>query len=236
MGAALPRRGHILVEMGSEISETGEGVTAKAALKGSWGWLARLPTPLVLVGGVVLILLVGTGIGLVPILLGVSEKDLEALGYPGVFLANFLATATLFVPVPGLTAAGQALLVALARTLNPALVALVGGLGMALAELTAYAAGRGLRELSSQRPMPMRGRLGRALSRAAALIDRLMLHYGMPTLFVLSAVPNPLFEFAGITAGAVRMPLWRFLCSVSAGKLLRAFLLAYVGQRFLDLF
>jgi len=63
-----------------------------------------------------------------------------------------------------------------------------------------------------------------------------MLNYGVPTLFVLSALPNPLFEFAGITAGAVRMNIWKFFAPVLVGKMLRAFLLAYVGQRFLDLF
>ncbi len=191
---------------------------------------------MLLVGGTALIVLVGAGVGIVPVLLGVGRDDLEALGYPGVFLANFLGTATLFVPVPGLTAAGQALIVVLARSLNPALVAVLGGLGMALAELTAYAAGWGLREVGSRHPMPVRGRLGRWLAAVARAVDRLMLRYGVPTLFVLAAVPNVLFEFAGITAGAVRMPVWRFLSAVAAGKLLRAFLLAYLGERLLDFF
>ncbi len=189
-----------------------------------------MPTPALVGLGLVLVLVLGVTVALVPVLLGVSEEDLKALGYPGVFIANFLGTATLFVPVPGLSAAGQALIVTLADTLDPPLVAFLGGLGMATAELTAYAAGRGLREISSQRPVKLRGRLGRAVTKAARLIDQLMVHYGVPTLFVLSAVPNPLFEFAGITAGAVRMPLWRFLMAVTAGKMVRAFLLAYVGN------
>jgi len=209
---------------------------ARPAARPWWGRVMALPAPALWGAVAAIILLLGTAIGLVPVLLGVGKDDLEALGYPGVFLANFLGTATLFVPVPGLTAAGQALIVALARTLNPALVAVMGGLGMASAELTAYAAGWGLREISSHRPMPVKGRLGRFLARTAALVDRLMLRYGVPTLFVLSAVPNPFFEFAGITAGVVRMPIWRFLTAVAAGKLLRAFLLAYVGNEVLNLF
>ena len=32
----------------------------------------------------------------------------------------------------------------------------------------------------------------------------------MATLFVLSAIPNPAFEVAGLTAGSVRMPFRRF--------------------------
>ena len=54
-------------------------------------------------------------------------------------------------------------------------------------------------------------------------------HWGMPTLFVLSAIPNPLFEFAGVTAGSVRMPFRQFFVSVTAGKIVRGILLAYLG-------
>ena len=75
----------------------------------------------------------------------------------------------------------------------------------------------------------MKGRWGRTLRRAGAVVDRLMLRWGFLTLLVLSAVPNPLFEFAGITAGAVRMNFWRFLLAVFIGKTIRALVLAFVG-------
>lgn len=197
--------------------------------------IRRLPSGLVLGVSISLILGLAAFVSFLPLMLGVNSQDLESLGYPGVFIANFLGTATLFFPVPGLTAAGQALIVALSDDLNPNLVALLGGSGMALAELTAYGAGRGLREVSAEREMPLRGIVGRWLRYAAGVIDRLMVNYGVPTLFILSALPNPLFEFAGVTAGAVRMNLWKFLAPVVVGKMLRAFLLAYLGQRFLDL-
>jgi membrane protein YqaA with SNARE-associated domain len=57
-----------------------------------------------------------------------------------------------------------------------------------------------------------------------------MARYGMLTLFVLAAVPNPVFEIAGLTAGAVRMNFWRFLGPVTAGKVLRGLALAYIGE------
>lgn len=201
-----------------------------------WLNLRRIPMP-ILVGAVVLLaLLIGVAISSLPFLLGIDEDDLENLGYPGVFVANLLGTATLFFPVPGLTAAGQTLLVAAAQRLNPFAVALLGGTGMALAEITAYVAGRGLRELSAERQMPIRGRLGQWLAKAASLVDRLMLRYGFVTLLVLAGVPNPVFEFAGITAGAVRMRFWRFMLAVGSGKMMRAFLLAFVGDVLLNLF
>ena len=216
-----------------------EAAAAPAALAGAGrrlrDRLAAVPTPLLLGVAALLVLAVAGTVAVLPLLLGVDQEDLEALGYPGVFLANFLGTATLFFPVPGLTAGGQLLIATLARTLNPVGVALLGGLGMATAEVTAYLAGRGLLEVSSQRPMPIGGPVGRALSAIARWVDRLMMGYGVPTLFVLSAVPNPFFEFAGITAGAVRMAFWRFFLPVLAGKMVRAFLLAFVGERIIDL-
>ncbi len=61
-----------------------------------------------------------------------------------------------------------------------------------------------------------------------------MAHYGMLTLFVLSAIPNPLFEIAGLTAGSVRMNFWRFMSSVTAGKIVRGLILAFLGAYSLD--
>jgi len=84
--------------------------------------------------------------------------------------------------------------------------------------------------------MPLGGRLGRWLHRGADRVDWLMARYGFVTLLVLSAVPNPLFEFAGITAGAVRMNFWRFLLAVAIGKTARVILLVIIGQALLDLF
>ncbi|MDP2950065.1 MAG: VTT domain-containing protein, partial [Chloroflexota bacterium] len=196
-----------------------------------FAWWLRpqgLPRP-VLYGGGLALILIFVAMGIVPFVMGVDQDDLEGLGYAGVFVANFLGTATVFIPVPGLTAAGQALIVATAQTLNPVAVAFAGSAGMTLAESTAYLTGFLGRELSEQRSQPLRGRLGRTLRRAAGFVDRLMLRYGFVTLLVLAAVPNPVFEFAGITAGAVRMNFWRFLLAVAIGKTIRALTLAFVG-------
>jgi membrane protein DedA with SNARE-associated domain len=193
------------------------------------GRLEVVPRPLLYgIAGVLLLALLAA-MAVLPWLLGVDQNDLESLGYPGVFIANFVGTATLFVPVPGLTAAGQALIVALAETHNPWGVAFAGSAGMTLAETTAYAAGRIGRAVREEGDGPVKGRWGRALRRAGAVVDRLMLRWGFLTLLVLSAVPNPLFEFAGITAGAVRMNFWRFMLAVAIGKTMRALMLAFVG-------
>ena len=201
-------------------------------------WFPTEKVPRWLIIALAAVLLVGLIAGtMVPFAAGwLGEGDLETLGYPGIFLANFLGTATVFVPVPGLTAAGQALIVAGSQTLFKPGVVLAGAAGMTLAESTAYLAGVVGRGMAEERQMPLRGRLGQWLRRAAGWVDRLMARYGFATLLVLAGVPNPLFEFAGITAGAVRMNFWRFLLAVAIGKTARVIILVIVGNAFLDLF
>jgi membrane protein DedA with SNARE-associated domain len=52
---------------------------------------------------------------------------------------------------------------------------------------------------------------------------------------VLSAIPNPTFELAGITAGASGMKFWRFMVAVLIGKNIRGLTLAFLGYYGLDL-
>lgn len=157
--------------------------------------------------------------------------SLEGFGYFGVFLTNLASTATVFIPVPGLTTAAQLLIIREGeRASLPWLVGLAGGSGMAVGEITAYYAGFLGAELARGRELPGPLGLRRLVERLVAGVDWLMDHWGMATLFVLAAVPNPLFEVAGITAGSVRMPMKRFFPAVTAGKIVRGILLAYLGH------
>jgi membrane protein DedA with SNARE-associated domain len=162
-----------------------------------------------------------------------TEDWFGRYGYAGVFLANLAGTATLFVPVPALTAAAQALIVSSADVLNPFAVGVVGGLGMAVGEITAYVAGMAGSIVVQEEEIKPPRRLKPYIDRIVRWVDWLMDHYGMLTLFVLSVVPNPLFEVAGLTAGATRFPFWKFMASVTPGKILRGLLLAYIGEKIL---
>ena len=181
----------------------------------------------ILVGGLVM----GLSIGmlLLPIWVDVSEERFATFGYSGVFLANLASTATVIIPVPGLTAIGQALILQQGAILNPVLVGLLGGTGMALGEVTAYAAGTvGSQVVESEgikAPKPVR----RLVERVIRWVDWLMDRYGFATLLVLSAIPNPTFELAGITAGASRMNFWRFMLAVLIGQNIRGLALAFPG-------
>lgn len=160
-----------------------------------------------------------------------TESWFGDLGYAGVFLANLASTATLFIPVPGLTAAAQALIVSSAASLSPLWVGVLGGLGMALGEVTAYVAGMAAAVIAREEEIKAPSRLEPIIRRVTRWINWLMAHYGMPTLFALSVFPNPLFEVAGWTAGATRYPFWKFMGAVTPGKVARGLLLAYIGEK-----
>lgn len=166
---------------------------------------------------------------------GLDEENLAGLGYAGVFVANLASTVTVFIPVPGLTALGQILILDQGKALNPLLVGIAGGSGMALGEITAYVAGVYGGQMAAGHTLPGPQWTARLVERAISIIDRLMDHYGMLTLFVLAVIPNPVFEIAGITAGAVRMPFGRFMGAVFVGKILRGIILAFLGAYSVDI-
>jgi membrane protein YqaA with SNARE-associated domain len=55
------------------------------------------------------------------------------------------------------------------------------------------------------------------------------------TIFVLSVIPNPLFDLAGIAAGTLRYPVWRFLLFTWLGKTLKTSLVAWAGSQSITL-
>ena len=137
-------------------------------------------------------------------------------GYLGVFLVSILGNATIVLPVPSL-----AIVFAGGSVLNPLLVGLVAGLGEPLGELTGYLAGYA----------------GSAVVEDSARFRRirdLVERRGFLTLFVLSAIPNPVFDLAGIAAGMARYPIHGFLLPCWLGKTTKAILVALLGSLSLD--
>ena len=160
-----------------------------------------------------------------------TESWFGRFGYFGVFLANLVSTATLFVPVTALTAAAQALIVSSSASLNPFWVGVAGGLGMAFGEVTAYVGGMAAALIAREEDLKAPGRLQPLVDAVTRRVSWLMSHFGMLTLYTLSAVPNVFFEVAGLTAGATHYPFRRFMVAVIAGKVTRGLLLAYVGEK-----
>ena len=55
-----------------------------------------------------------------------------------------------------------------------------------------------------------------------------MIRWGIGVLLILSIIPNPIFDFVGIAAGALRYPMKRFLITVWVGKTLKGLIIAHV--------
>jgi len=137
--------------------------------------------------------------------------DLEAYGYLGAFLISLITSATIILPVPGIV-----LIAALGSAYDPVLIGLAAGAGSALGEITGYMAG-------------FSGQVVFENSRFYPRLEQWMRRRGLIVILVLSFVPNPFFDVAGATAGALRFPLWKFLLACFVGKTLRYIPVAWLG-------
>ncbi|HHX63374.1 MAG TPA: VTT domain-containing protein [Chloroflexi bacterium] len=165
----------------------------------------------------ILALLFSVGITAAILIYREELANLRGYGYLGVFLISVLGNATIILPVPSL-----AVVFAGGGVLNPLWVGVVAGLGEPIGELIGYMAGYG----------------GSAVVENRERFERMkdwMQRRGFLTIFVLAAIPNPLFDLAGMTAGALRFPVGKFLLACWLGKTLKAFVIAHLGSLWLDL-
>jgi len=149
----------------------------------------------------------------------VEVSRLKDYGYVGVFLINFIGAASMLLPTPAAASVvgGGAILNSYLGIPAFVLVGVVAGLAEALGEFTGYAAGYGGRVIIQERP-------------EYQWLQRWMERRGVLVMFVMSVIPNPLFDIAGAAAGVVRMPLGRFFLAVLAGKIIKDTYMAAAGD------
>ena len=137
--------------------------------------------------------------------------ELSTFGYLGIFLISVIGNATVLFPVPSLVAvfAGGTLF-------HPLLVGLVSGVAEPIGELSGYLAGYGGSAIIEDKA-------------TYAKLEAWMRRHGYLTIFVLSVIPNPVFDLAGIAAGALHFPVWKFLLACWLGKTIKAVAVAYAG-------
>lgn len=164
----------------------------------------------------VLALIVVIGITLFIFAIRDQVEQLGVYGYPGIFLLSILANATVILPAPGL-----AITFAMGAVFHPVGVALAAGTGATLGELTGYLAGFS----------------GQSIVENTEAYERFkgwMKRNAAWTLALLAFIPNPLFDLAGVAAGALRIRLPRFLVWVWLGKTLKMLVFAYAGAYSLE--
>ena len=138
-------------------------------------------------------------------------EEFKNLGYLGVFLICVVSNATVILPVPGIF-----LFLPLLTVLNPVLMGLVGATGGTIGEVTGYIAGYS----------------GRAIVPSGPLYDRVegwMKRWGAWVIFIFATVPFLFVDIAGMVAGVLRFPLWKFLLVVWVGKSLKYVVLLLLG-------
>ena len=138
-----------------------------------------------------------------------EKIDFDRVGYAGLGLTVLVASGGLVLPVPSLATACGA-----STFLNPLYVALIAGSAGTLGELTGYFLGYSGRGVLSQNRLYLR-------------LEGWTRRRGWLVLFLVAAIPNPIFDMVGIAAGVLRYPLWRFLAVVLVGKLAKFFTFAY---------
>lgn len=171
-------------------------------------WLKARVLPLL-----VLLLVVAIVVGVFYLYRSHPEKieELEGWGYLGAFLISVTLNATLVLP------AGNFLIMAMLGAALPSatIVGLVGGLGAAIGEITGYAAGYSGQAIIQRRQIYIR-------------LEKWVKKWGALTIFLLSAAPL-FFDLAGIAAGVLRFPFWKFFVATWLGRTILYLGIAWAG-------
>lgn len=136
-------------------------------------------------------------------------------GYLGIFLISAIGNATVFMPLPILVTIG-----AMGAPLNPFLVGLIASFGAAIGESVGYFLG-------------LAGGVVLEKTNHFQNAKQIIAKYGVWGVFILASFPNPLFDIAGILAGATNISFPRFFIAAWAGTFLKFTLISVVGYQLL---
>jgi len=138
---------------------------------------------------------------------------------PALFVVSVISSATLFLPVPGL-----AITTLVGSIISPLAVGIVAGVGQTLGEMTGYMAGYSGQGLVNRTQVYERIE---GWMRRKEKVSELV-------IFALALVPNPFFDAAGMAAGVLRFPVWKYLVAAGLGKVIKNILFAYGGSLGID--
>lgn len=140
-----------------------------------------------------------------------SLAVLGSLGYIGLFVISLAFNASIFLPMPIFP-----VVAVMGLAFNPVLVGLAAAAGGAFGELSGYAAGFSGRGILSGNP---------SYERAKSMMRK----WGAAGIFLFSVVPLLPFDLAGMAAGALHFPVWKFLLVSFLGKAILYTIVAFGG-------
>ncbi len=171
-------------------------------------WIKKKSIPLL-----ALLLVIAITVGIIYFYKNYPDRvdQLKSYGYFGAFLISLTFNATVILPV------GNILIISAFGAVLPSaiVVGLVGGAGAVIGEITGY----------------MAGYSGRGLAKRSKVYNRVegwMRRWGALTIFIMSVVPF-IFDLAGIAAGVLRFPFWKFFLLCWLGRTLLYIVVALAG-------
>jgi membrane protein YqaA with SNARE-associated domain len=137
-----------------------------------------------------------------------------SFAYAGAFIVTFLANALIVIPIPYIPIVAHIG----ATAPMPWLVVVLGALASVLGESVAFLAGRAEEGLVSEHPI---------YKRVHRVAERPFLAGAL--LFAFAVPPNPIFDVAGLAAGAVGVRYRVFFVAVFAARLIRLAVIVWLG-------
>ncbi len=145
-------------------------------------------------------------------------KEASYLGLFGIFVINFVSSATFFVSGPAFLT-----VIAGGSIYPPLLVAFVASLGATVGDMVSYLfgfSGRSLAIKSLQKKIWF------------VVIEDVFKAYGTIFVFLFALIPNPLFDALGLFAGVLGMRYTKFFIIVLIGRFSRFVILALIGAKY----
>lgn len=142
----------------------------------------------------------------------------RGFGLLGLFLINFLSSATFFISGPAFLT-----VIAGGSIYPPLLVALVAAIGACAGDLVSFAFGYSSRHVAL-RKLEKQKWFGR--------LEKSFKHYGVLILFAFAFFPNPVFDAVGLLAGIFKYNWMKFFTIILIGRFARFILVALIGAKF----
>lgn len=142
-----------------------------------------------------------------------SQSVAGTWGYPGIFLVNFIGSATIIFPIPSFL-----VVFAFGAILNPWLVGISAAFGCALGEMTGYGVGFAGK-------MAIEKKYAYWLNKANQWMEK---YKAFAVIVVFAATPLP-DDVVGIFCGAIKYDVKKFFLASLAGKLVLNLSLALGG-------
>ena len=145
-------------------------------------------------------------------------KEASSLGLFGIFVVNFVSSATFFVSAPAFLT-----IISGGNLYSPILVAIIAALGACLGDMLGFAFGHSGRRLTKKKLDQ---------HKTIRFLEKHFHRHGILVTFIFAIIPNPFFDAIGIIAGVLNYPPMKFFAVMLIGRFIRYWALAQVGATF----